>query len=154
MRIRPKAVCATRREDEVLVVPAVDSVKGETFYGLPGGGVEFGEYATDAVRREMREELGAELTDVTLLGVLENVFTYEGRPGHEIVFVFEARFADAGFYTRDEVVGDEEGTAFVARWVPLAQFGHGGPPLYPTGLLELLRQAPGNRDQAPEESVF
>ena len=31
----------------------------------------------DAVRREMMEELGAELADVRLLAVVENIFTYE-----------------------------------------------------------------------------
>jgi len=141
--IRPKAVCVVRRGGQVLVSGARDSAKGETFYGPLGGGIEFGEHAADAVRREMMEELGAEIVDVRLLGVLENVFTYEGRPGHEIVFVFIARFADQSLYDRDELRWTEsDGTEWLAEWVPLERFAAGGPPLYPTGLYDLLRPDP------------
>lgn len=137
-RVRAKAICVVRRGAEVLVGEAHDAAKGETFYGPPGGGVEFGEYAEAALRREMREELGAELLDVRLLGTLENVFVYDGRPGHEIAFVFEARLADESLYRGTTIEGTEGGRAFVVEWRPLATFAPGGPPLYPTGLYELL----------------
>jgi ADP-ribose pyrophosphatase YjhB (NUDIX family) len=96
-----------------------DASKGETFYGPPGGGIEFGERAVDAVRRELREELAADVRDVTLVGVLENIFTYEDQPGHEIVFVFEARLVDASLYEREEIAGVEGDQPFVVRWIPL-----------------------------------
>ena len=139
--IRPKAVCTVRRGAEILVSAARDSVKGETYYGPLGGGIEFGELAAHAVRREMMEELGAGLAGVRLLGVLENIFTYEGRPGHEIVFVFLGRFADATLYQRDELRWTEsDGTQWVAGWMPLEHFAPGGPPLYPSGLYALLSE--------------
>jgi ADP-ribose pyrophosphatase YjhB (NUDIX family) len=137
--IRPKVVCVFRRGDEILVGSHYDRVKEERFYGPPGGGIEFQEYAVDALRREMREELDAELADVALLGVIENVFTHQGRPKHEIAFVYHARFADASFYDQDEIMGDEGGEPYPVKWMPLAHFGPGGPPLYPTGVYDLLR---------------
>ena len=136
--IRPKAVCVCRRGDSILVGHGYDAVKAQAFFGPPGGGIEFGETAANAVRREMREELGAELDDLMLRGVLENVFTLEGQPGHEIIFVFEARLMDAAMYEREEITLTEGEQASVARWVPLTHFAPGGPPLYPTGLFELL----------------
>ena len=136
--IRPKAVCVCRRGDAILVNAAYDAVKRETFFGPPGGGVEFGERAADAVRREMREELCAELAEVELLGVLENIFVYEGVPGHEIVFVFAGPLANEALYSCEEIVGDEEGHTFIARWEPIERFAEGGPPLYPEGLYELI----------------
>lgn len=137
-RIRPKSVCVCRRGDAILVIADHDATKGETFFIPPGGGIEFGERAVDTVRREMREELGADLCDVTLLGVLENIFTYEGQPGHEILFVCEARLVDTSLYEREEINGLEGDHPFVARWMPLSHFAPGGPPLYPTGLREML----------------
>ena len=141
--IRPKAVCIFRRGSDILVSGGRDEVKGETYYCAPGGGIEFGERSDQAARREMREELGAEVDDLALLAVLENVFTLEGQQGHEILFVFTARFRDPAPYERnDEVHGDEEGTPLLFVWRPLEDFAPGGPPLYPTGLYELLQGMP------------
>ncbi len=140
-RVRPKAVCVCRHGDRILVNAAVDTVKRERYYGPLGGEIEFGEYAADAVVRELREEIGVAVEDVRLLGVLENVFTYDGTPGHEIVFVFDARLADPSLYARATLVGEESnGLTFVAQWLPLETFAPGGPPLYPDGLYALLRR--------------
>lgn len=139
--IRAKAVCICRRGDSILVGDGYDEVKQQAFFGPPGGGIEFGETAADAARREMREELGAEVDDLVLRGVLENLFTFEGQPGHEIVFVFEARLMDSAMYEREGIILTEGEQSTAARWVPLTHFGHGGAPLYPEGLFELL--APG-----------
>jgi 8-oxo-dGTP pyrophosphatase MutT (NUDIX family) len=139
MSIRPKAVCVCRRGGEILVNAAFDSAKQETFYGPLGGGVEFGERAADAATRELQEELGAAVTDLTLLGVLENIFVYEGQPGHEIVFVFDGRLVDRSLYDRIEISCEESnGQRFVAQWVPIEKFAGGGLTLYPAGLHALL----------------
>jgi ADP-ribose pyrophosphatase YjhB (NUDIX family) len=138
LRIRPKVVCVFSRGDEILVGSHVDRVKAERFYGPPGGGIEFQEYAIDALRREMREELDTELEEVEFLGVIQNVFTHQGAPKHEIAFIYTARFADPSFYALDEIMGDEGGEPYPVRWMPLAHFAPGGPPLYPTGVYDLL----------------
>ena len=139
MPVRPKAVCVCRRGDDILVNEAYDAATGESFYCPLGGEVEFGERAADAVARELREEIGADLAEVWPLGVLENIFVYEGTPGHEILFVFDGRLADASLYERETLVGEESnGQRFVARWTPLSRFAAGGPPLYPDGLYALL----------------
>ena len=52
----------------------MDTVKGSAFARPLGGGIDFGETSQDAIVREIREELGAELTDARLLGIVENIF--------------------------------------------------------------------------------
>jgi GrpB-like predicted nucleotidyltransferase (UPF0157 family)/ADP-ribose pyrophosphatase YjhB (NUDIX family) len=140
--IRAKAVAVCRHRGRVLVERGYDRVARSRFYRPIGGHIDFGERAADAVAREWDEEYGLALTDVRLLGVVENVFTYEGRPGHEIVFVFQARVTDAEVYARDEVVGvDTDGKRHEAVWIPLAELAQGDVPLSPDGLLALLMQA-------------
>ncbi len=139
-KIRALALCVFRRDDDILVVKGYDSVKGERFYRPAGGGIEFGEHSREAVAREIREELGAEITDLRYLGTLENIFTCYGVAGHEIVMMYEGAFADRSFYARDVVAGDEGGVAFELAWMPLSGFARGDAPLYPDGLLALLRR--------------
>lgn len=134
--IRPIALGLIRRRDEILVFEGRDDVKGETYCRPLGGGVEFGERSEDALVREFREELDAEIVVKERLGVLENVFTWRGNPGHEIAFVYEAAFVDSGPYAKDEMkILDDPATA---RWVDLQDFLDGSKILYPNGLTELL----------------
>ena len=52
---------------------------------MPGGGLKRGETLEEATRREAREETGAELGKITLMGAYSN-FT-EWKTDHNIVFV-------------------------------------------------------------------
>lgn len=134
--IRPIALGLVRRRAQLLVFEGRDYVKGETYYRPLGGGIEFGEHSKDALEREFREELDADIKVGELRGVLENVFAWRGNPGHEIAFVYEAEFVDPDLYAEDEMkILDDPATA---RWVDLNDFTDGSKILYPNGLTELL----------------
>lgn len=140
--VRAKAVAVCRNAGRVLVERGYDRVAGSRFYRAIGGHIDFGERAAQTVAREWSEEYGLTLQDVRLLGVLENVFTYEGRPGHEVVFAFQARIVEPEVYQRDELVGiDPDGRRHEAVWVSLDDLATGGIPLSPAGLMELLRSS-------------
>jgi 8-oxo-dGTP pyrophosphatase MutT (NUDIX family) len=144
--IRVIALCVVWRDEAILVQEGSDPATGAVFYRIPGGGVEFGEYAVQAAVREIREELEAEVIDVRLLGVLENLFTYNGEQGHEIVFVCEGAVAEPLFYDQDEMIGHEgDDETFRALWLPLADALAGRATLYPDGLAALLQ---AHRQQA------
>lgn len=138
-RLRPIALAIIRNGDRILVFEGYDPSKRERFFRPLGGGIEFGEYGRDTLLREIHEELGADIGEPRFLGALENIFTYDGRPGHEIVLVYETAFTDPSWYERESLEGREaDGSAFRAYWKPLAEFERGPYPLYPAGLLDLL----------------
>lgn len=140
-RIRPLAICVFRKDDRILVAKGYDPVKKQTFYRPLGGAIEFDERSEDTVRRELMEEINADVGDVWYLGALENIFVFNGEAGHEIVLVYDGVLTDSGLYEQAEVEGNEAevGESFKAVWKSLDEFGEGRSILYPSGLLELLQ---------------
>lgn len=135
--IRTIAVGLPVKQDHVLALEGTDHVRGLDFLRAIGGGVEFGETAEDALRREFMEELGVRLDTVELLGVRENIFTYEGEPGHEIAFIFAIESAElAAVALNAELHVLDEGSP--VHWVPIAEVRDGKRTLFPEGAVELL----------------
>jgi len=138
-KIRPLAIGIIMHENRLFVAEGHDGVKNEIFYRPPGGAIEFGEHGHEALGREFREEFDAAVERTRYLGALENIFTYNGKAGHEIVLCYETQFADPAFYQQETVTGHEDdGQSFQATWKPLTDFQEGRAILYPDGLLELL----------------
>jgi ADP-ribose pyrophosphatase YjhB (NUDIX family) len=126
-------VVIQRPRDNALLVSAAAGPR--PFHRPLGGHVEFGEYAIDTVHREFEEEIGQRLTGVKLLGVLENIFQWQGATQHEVVFMFRAAFADpAAYEIEQQPILDQPGGDRVI-WRPA---GADGPPLYPEGLADLI----------------
>ena len=139
-RIRPLALCIFHHDGKILLSEAHDPIKNRPFFRPIGGGIEFGETSAEAIEREVQEELGLAITDVRLLGTLENIFTYAGRPEHEIVQVYDAKFVDASVYELPHLDGQEtDGATFAAKWLTWEGFTDEAP-LVPDGLYELLKK--------------
>jgi len=138
-QIRPVALCVFRNRDRILVFEGFEKLRCETFYRPLGGGIEFGEKAEDAVRRELKEEIDAEVGELRYLGLLENIYTFNGKPYHEIVLIFDGVLINSGLYEQAVIVGEEaNGEVIRALWKRLDEFGEGKSILYPPGLLEML----------------
>lgn len=140
-RIRPLAICLFRHNDCILVAEGYDPVKKEYFYRPLGGGIEFGEYSEQTIQRELLEEIGTEVSELKYLGTLENVFVFNGTPGHEIVQVYDGSLRDTGLYEQTVIMGREVdiNDTFRAMWKRIDEFREGKSILYPTGLLAMLR---------------
>jgi 8-oxo-dGTP pyrophosphatase MutT (NUDIX family) len=138
--IRIVALCVFKKDDKILV----RKYDGDfTCFRPIGGTVEYGEHSEQAVVREVREEIGIEISDPRLLGIIENVFvpkdTGEGL-GHNIEFIYEAEMPDV-LNNCDEINGIEGKEGFQAVWMPVSYFQESkGSALIPDGLLELLTQ--------------
>jgi 8-oxo-dGTP pyrophosphatase MutT (NUDIX family) len=142
-RIRPLAICVFRKNNKILVGEGYDAVKDESFYRPLGGGIEFGELSVETICRELMEEINVEVErdSLTFLGVVENMFYFNGIPGHEIVMIYDGALKESGLYEQAVIVGQEaNGDATRAMWKSLDEFESGKSTLYPTGLVELLQK--------------
>jgi 8-oxo-dGTP pyrophosphatase MutT (NUDIX family) len=139
-RIRPIAICLFRNRNRILVSEGFDKAEQDYFYRPLGGGIEYGETSHAAIYREIQEELSAEIENIRLIGVLENIFVYQGEQGHEIVFVFDAEFSDKSLYELDEIDGfeHEADIKFKAKWKSLDEIENNRVRLVPENLAELL----------------
>ena len=117
-RLRPGAYALVYDERGRIAI-----VNEEGDWYLPGGGLEEGETAEQALVREVREECGCGVSiDVEFAGAIEFLETRSGRKLEVHARYFRARFAGA---TRAEFVTIDEACARVRRrsdaWV--ARFG-------------------------------
>lgn len=136
--IRPLAVCIIKHNGKLLSGTGHDKVKNETFYRLLGGGIEFGEKAEETLQREFEEELKTGLENIKYITILENIFTYEGKRGHEIVFVFEGELTNKDLYRKNNIPILDSEKDSLAVWENISDFKSGKLILYPDGAEKLL----------------
>lgn len=140
--IKTKALCIFRYQDKVLLSQGYDPSKDEIYFRPIGGGIEFGETSTQAIAREVFEEIQQQIRKSRLLGVLENLFTFDGQQSHEIVFVYEAEFIDPHIYKQHHIQGCEtNGHTYIAQWLSREQIALNQYPVYPKGIEQWLFNA-------------
>lgn len=130
--IRVKAMCVFCHKGKTLASCGEDQKTGEKFYRLLGGSVEFGESAEQAVRREMIEEIQSEISNLTFLRVVENIFEFEGIRGHEVVFIYKGDLVRSELYNLPVFPFDEGETRQTAKWVNTDDIISGQSILYPS----------------------
>lgn len=134
--IRVLALGLIRDGNRIFVSEGYDPVKQQTFYRAMGGGVDFGETSLEALKREFQEEIQADLTNIRYLGCLENIFTFNGQSGHEIIQLFESDFVDPKFYQLDKLDFSEGERQKTALWVDINRFKSGELRLVPEQFLD------------------
>jgi len=65
--------------------------KERKYYFFPGGHINFGETAKEALERELKEELDIKIKNCFFIGAIENVFKGEGKIHHELDLVFNVK---------------------------------------------------------------
>lgn len=136
--IRVLALGLIRDRSRIFLSEGYDPVKQQNFYRALGGGIEFGETSHAALQREFQEELQAEITNIHYLSCLENIFTYNGKPGHEILQIYSCDFADPKFYQLEKLTFYEGKRKKTALWVEIARFKSGELNLVPEQFLDYL----------------
>jgi len=134
--IRPIALGIAIKNNKLLVSEGYNPDKDETFYRCLGGGIEFLEKSSDALKREFMEEIGIDIVVNDFLGLCENIFTYEGKNAHELVFLYSIDISDSD-YKDEYLITDDCGNS-TAKWIDVNEFKNKTKILYPTDVLNVL----------------
>ncbi len=129
----------------------LDRNSRNTYWVLPGGHPEMMEPMAVALRREVREEIGADVEVVRLLWIMENFF-HKRKDIHELSFYFLMQLdpnshllkSDGPFY------GQEHEHTLTFQWFPLDEVILANLPLVPGNLASALTNIP----DAPQHIVF
>lgn len=105
------AVIIKDEEDNILLTVRGQN-PGKNMLDLPGGFVDIGETAEQAVKREIKEELGLTVQTMSYLGSYPNEYVYSGLTIHTLDLAFECTVAH---YERVKVADDVSDYVFVSR---------------------------------------
>lgn len=134
--IRPIVLGLAIKDNKLLVSEGFDNVKKQTFYRCLGGGIEFLEKSTDALKREFKEEINIDIVIKDFLGISENIFTYEGKNAHELVFYYNINILTED-YKEEYIVTDDNGQS-KAVWIDINEFKNGNKILYPQEVFKYI----------------
>lgn len=137
--IRGKVIGLAKHKNRLLVCEVLNDDGVLKGWCPLGGGIDFGETAEAALRREFQEELSC---DVQIAGdpmVWENIFKHHGIQGHEIIFAFPIRFYDTQIYARNRFqIFEARGSSHWVEWIEIERFKTGECILFPPALSEKL----------------
>lgn len=117
-----------------LCPPSRENPQG--YHRLIGGSVEVGETHAHAVMREVDEELGATIRDLTYLDAVESFYLLDGQRGHEIVFVYTGHLDPQPSCVGTELV-ESDGSVLPVVWRPIDDADQ-PLPLYPAAAAALV----------------
>lgn len=134
-QIRPVALGLAIKDGKVLVSEGYDKIKNQTFYRCLGGGIEFLEKSDEALKREFKEEINADITVKDFLGLSENIFTFEGKNGHELIFIYLIDIKDCDYKEKYQIIDNQNSTA---KWIDINKFKSGESIIYPKEIIDYL----------------
>lgn len=137
---RQAALCLIRRGNAFLVAEIQDPQTGLILHRPPGGGIEEGESPEEALRRELREELGIALGTILELGAVDHVWFWKGREVRECAWLFLASSSDDVRLSRGEcpALVEANGQRIKTFWRPIEEDVATLPPLCPSRIAEFL----------------
>lgn len=134
--IRPIVLGLAIKDNKLLVGEGFDSVKQQTFYRCLGGGIEFLEKSSYALKREFKEEIGTNIIIKDFLGISENIFTYKGKNAHELVFFYLIDIPTETYQEEYHII--DGNTDYKAKWIDINEFKNRNKILYPEEVFQYL----------------
>lgn len=98
------AIIYNEKEEILFTRRAFDPAKGT--YDLPGGFIDLGETAEEAVKREIKEELNLEVTECRYWKTFPNKYPYKGMEYNTLDLIFFCRVKDFEALEANDDVAD------------------------------------------------
>lgn len=139
-KIRNRVKAIIIQEEKMLFNKCKDKFTEEVFYGLPGGGQNFGETFTETLKRECLEEIGAEISVGQLVLVREYIgknheFAYKDSETHQMEYMFLAELKSA---VNLDVATNIDACQIGIEWLELSKLKESN--VYPKILKEIISE--------------
>ena len=131
MKIRPAILII--KNEEILAMQY--NYSGQDIYNLPGGNLEFGEHLTDALAREMVEEMGIKVSvgELIMVGEVHNI----EQKRQTFHFIFAGKIIEG-----TPILNPKETSAIAIKWLNINDLSSIN--LYPNISEKLLQYVAGN----------
>ena len=83
--LRVSALIYNEDESKILIF----NINERDFYLLPGGKINELEESSEAIKREIKEELGWDNIDYKFLGICEEIVNFKGYDNHQIDLIYK-----------------------------------------------------------------
>lgn len=116
--LRVYLLITDRAAQSILV--ARETIRGETYTKLPGGGVEHGEGIADAAHREAKEELGCAIRLQQQIYFTDYFLPSLFRSSDQVIaFYYTAALVDADDLEKQHRIAAHDGSAQYFEWLAL-----------------------------------
>ncbi|WP_432360747.1 NUDIX hydrolase [Sporosarcina sp. UB5] len=126
--LRAEAIIVNKDKTEILVQCDFD----ESFYRLPGGSIEFGETASEAIKRELIEEFDLALNIGQLACISESIIQYNGKRRHDCTLI---HWCSSNKNAMNYLLHKEHPKVKLV-WRTISQLSER--PFYPEGILDII----------------
>lgn len=128
---RTSALIFNSNKSKILLFYGNDS----GFYMLPGGKVQEMEKSIDAIRREIKEEIGYDNLNFKLSGISEEIINSEKENIHQITFIYKAIYSEK---IDKENFKSIESDWINFKWVNINEIS--GYKIHPSNVVNLIKE--------------
>ena len=133
-KIRSMVMGIVLRDNKLLLTEHFS--KEYPFYRCIGGGIEFYEKSIDAIKREFKEEIDAQIEIDKYLGLAEELFVHKGKRGHEMIQLYKVSLKDLEIKDEYPILDGD----VVAKWIDVEDIILGKKVIFPELIVDYVKE--------------
>lgn len=133
-KIRSMVMGIVLRDNKLLLTEHFS--KEYPFYRCIGGGIEFYEKSTDAIKREFKEEIDKKIVIDKYLGLAEELFVHKGKRGHEMIQLYKVSLNECDIKEEYPILDSD----VVAKWIDVDDIISGKKVVFPELIVDYIKE--------------